>query len=175
MKRILLSLAVCLSVAASASAGHQMVSSKEYKNPAPPPCFQDQELQLDVFGLYGWTNQGDHDDGFGGGLGVNYFFLRNLGIGVDGSVRDADPALWTASASLIVRFPIETGSLCVAPYILGGGGVQTNGTTRGAYHAGAGLEFRCPQGFGVFTEGRYFWAGNDDDQIQARLGFRVVF
>jgi hypothetical protein len=174
MKRILLSFAACLSLAASASAGHEMVSSgKDYKNPVPP-CFQDQELQLDVFGLYGWTAQGNHDDGFGGGLGVNYFFMRNLGVGVDGSVRDADSALWTASVSLIVRFPIEGDSLCLAPYILAGGGVQTNGSIDGEFHAGTGLEFRCPQGFGVFAEGRYYWAGHND-QIQARLGFRVLF
>ncbi len=173
MKKILLSLAACLGLAANGFAGHQMASGKDYKNPAPP-CFQDQELQLDVFGLYGWSTEGSHDDGFGGGLGVNYFFLRNLGIGVDGSVRDADSALWTSSLSLIVRFPIESGNVCIAPYILAGGGIQTNGTTHGEYHAGGGLEFRLPEGFGVFAEGRYFWAGNDE-QVQARLGFRVVF
>lgn len=174
MKKILLSFAACLSLAAGASAGHEVVSSgKEYKNPVPP-CFQDQEFQLDVFGLYGWTTQGDHDDGFGGGLGVNYFFMRNLGVGVDGSLRDADSALWTATASLIVRFPIETGSVCLAPYILGGGGLQVNSSIDGAFHAGGGLEFRSPQGFGVFAEGRYFWAGHND-QVQARLGFRVLF
>jgi hypothetical protein len=175
MKRILLSFAACLSLAASASAGHEMASSggKDYKNPVPP-CFQDQELQLDVFGLYGWTAQGNHDDGFGGGLGMNYFFLRNLGVGVDGSLRDADSALWTASVSLIVRFPIEGDSLCLAPYILAGGGVQTNGSIDGAFHAGGGLEFRCPEGYGMFVEGRYFWAGHND-QIQARVGFRVLF
>lgn len=173
MKRILLSLAACLSLAASASAGHQVASSKEYKNPVPP-CFQDQELQLDVFGLYGWTTQGNHDDGFGGGLGVNYFFTRNIGVGVDGSLRDADSALWTASVSLIARFPIESDSLCLAPYVLVGGGVQTNGSIDGEFHAGGGLEFRLPAGIGLFTEGRYFWAGHND-QVQARVGLRIVF
>jgi hypothetical protein len=175
MKRILLSLAACLSLAASASAGYQMSapSGKDYKNPVPP-CFQEQELQLDVFGLYGWTAQGNHDDGFGGGLGFNCFFMRNLGVGVDASLRDADSALWTASVSLIVRFPIESDALCLAPYIVAGGGLQTNGTIDGEFHAGGGLEFRFPQGFGLFAEGRYFWAGHND-QIQARLGFRVLF
>lgn len=175
MKRILLSFAACLSLAASASAGHEMATSgKDYKNPVPP-CFQDQELQLDVFGLYGWTAQGNHDDGFGGGLGVNYFFLRNLGVGIDGSLRDADPESWTASVSLIVRFPIEGDSLCLAPYLLAGGGLQWGfANPDGEFHAGGGLEFRCPQGFGVFAEGRYYWAGHND-QIQARVGFRVLF
>jgi hypothetical protein len=173
MKKIAFALVASLSLVASSFAGHQMASGKDYKSPPADPCFRDQEFQIDTFGLYGWSVEGSHDDGFGGGVGVNYFFLRNLGVGIDGSLRDASSALWTASASLIVRFPIE-GSVCVAPYILGGGGVQTNGTTHGAFHAGGGLEFRLPAGFGFFGEGRYYWAGNDD-QVQARLGFRVVF
>lgn len=175
MKNTLLSLAAGLSVVAGAQAGQPVVhSGKDYKAPAAAPCFKDHEFQLDVFGLYGWSTQGQHDDGFGGGLGVNYFFTKNLGFGIDGSLRDADSALWTASASLIARFPIENGSTCLAPYILGGGGVQTNGTTAGSFHAGGGLEFRLPAGFGIFAEGRYFWSG-PDDQVQARAGFRIVF
>lgn len=174
MKKIAFSLIACLSLAGSVFAGHQMSGGKDYKGGPSTPCFHDQELQLDVFGLYGWTAKGNHDDGFGGGLGVNYFFTENFGVGVDGSVRDADPALWTASASLIARFPIDLGSTCLAPYVLAGGGLQANGTITGEWHAGGGLEFRVAPNFGVFTEGRYFWAENND-QIQARLGFRVVF
>lgn len=174
MKKIAFSLIACLSIASSAFAGHQMASGKDYKGGPAAPCFGDHELQLDVFGLYGWSMKGEHEDGFGGGVGMNYFFSQNLGVGIDGTARDADSALWTASASLIARFPLDLGGTCIAPYVLGGGGVQTNGTTHSAWHAGGGLEFRVAPGFGVFTEGRYIWAG-DDDQLQARLGFRVVF
>ena len=173
MKKIAFSLIACMSLASGAFAGHQMAGGKDYKGGPATPCFQDQEFQLDVFGLYGWSTEGSHDNGFGGGIGANYFFLRNLGVGVDASVRDASSALWNASASLIVRFPIE-GSTCLAPYILAGGGVQTNGTTHGSFHAGGGLEFRLNPGLGIFGEGRYIWAGNDD-QAQARLGVRIVF
>jgi hypothetical protein len=175
MKKIAFSLLACLALVASASAGHQMASGKDYKGTPPPPCFQDQEFQLDLFGLHGWTTDGPHDDGFGGGLGLNFFFIRNLGIGIDGSVRDADggDVLWTASASLIVRFPIE-GSVCVNPYILAGGGVQGNDQTEGEVHAGGGLEFRVNPGLGIFAEGRYYWA-DDVEQAQARLGLRFAF
>ena len=164
MKKIAFSLIACLSIASSAFAGHQMASGKDYKGAAAVPCFQDQELQLDVFGLYGWTTDGPHDDGFGGGIGISYFFMRNLGVGIDGSIRDADDDnLWTVSANLIVRFPIE-GSVCVAPYALVGGGIQGNDGTEAEVHAGGGLEFRLNPGLGIFTEGRYYW-GEDIEQI----------
>jgi len=176
MNKILLPLVAGITLAVSANAGQPVVTSdKSYKNPAPAAeCFRAHELQLDLFGLHGWTTQGNHDDGFGGGLGVNYFLTKHLGVGVDGSIRDADAEIWNASASLILRFPIENGGRCLAPYILGGGGVQTNSTTAGSFHAGGGLEYRLPAGFGLFAEGRYFWAGAND-QVQARAGFRIVF
>jgi hypothetical protein len=171
MKKIALAAIACLSIGASAFAGHEM---KEYKQPLPEPCFHDQELQLDIFGLYGWGTDGSNDSGAGGGLGVNYFWQRNLGVGIDGYARDGGSTVWGVSASLIVRFPIETGSLCLAPYILGGGGYQENGVSAGSFHAGGGLEFRLTPTLGIFTEGRYIWAG-PEDSAHARLGVRLVF
>ncbi len=179
MKKIALILTACLGIAGGAFAGQPVRDYKTDKNP-PAPCFKDQELQLDVFGLYGWSTQGPTGDGFGGGLGLNYFFLRHFGFGVDGSVRDASDGarrgdvLWTASASLIARCPLELGSICIAPYFLGGGGVQSNDTTNGTGHAGGGLEWRATPKIGIFTEGRYIWAGHED-QVQARFGARIVF
>ena len=180
MKTIVIALAACVSIGGSAVAGHAVRDYKADKNP-PGACFAETELQLDLFGLYGWSTEGSSGDGFGGGIGVNYFFQRYFGIGVDGAVRDAsnhgsrESALWNASASLIGRFPLELGGgLCLAPYILGGGGVQANGTTHGSFHAGGGLEWRATPMLGVFTEGRYIWAGHED-QVQVRLGARIVF
>ena len=176
MKKIAYSIVACLAVAGSALAGHEMKETKEYKQPVEP-CFKDTELQLDLFGSFTNTQGGGYGDGFGGGIGINYFFMRNLGVGIDGNVFEANAnGLWQTSASLIARFPVELGGLCLAPYIFGGGGYQVDGHGAGTFHGGAGLEFRIvPEKFGVYAEGRYTWVGGPDDYAQARVGVRFVF
>jgi hypothetical protein len=170
MKKIAFTLVACLAVAGSALAGKEI---KEYKQPVEP-CFKDTELQLDLFASYTDTEGGGYTDGFGGGIGINYFFTRYLGVGVDTNVFDGGAnGVWNSTGSLIARFPVELGGLCLAPYIFG---VQYDGVTAGTVHAGGGLEFRIvPEKFGIYAEGRYTWAGASDDSAQARLGVRVVF
>jgi len=177
MKKLTYSFLASAALATSAFAGHEAVVSKEYKAPAPEPCFRDTEFQLDIFGSYSGTyNNGDIGDGFGGGVGVNYFFHRNYGIALSGNVYDGTHAgIWNADLDLVVRFPME-GSVCIAPYIMGGGGILTDGTTVGTWNAGAGLEWRATPTFGIFGEGRYIWGANGDtDNAQARVGLRFVF
>src|SRR5207247_1334735 len=102
------------------------------------------------------VKRGDHGDGFGGGLGVNYFFSRYFGIGVSGNLRDGDAnGIWNVDGSLIARYPLELGTVCIAPYILAGGGFEADGSTVGTWHAGGGLEWRATPTFGIFGEGRY--------------------
>jgi hypothetical protein len=92
MKKITLSLLLSLGMIGSTFAGQPMVrSSKEYKQPAPEEtCFNDREFQIDLFGAYldgnGHTHAGPiRESGYGGGIGINYFFSRHIGIGVDGT------------------------------------------------------------------------------------------
>jgi hypothetical protein len=178
MKKIALPLIACLGLASSAFAGHEVKETKEYKAPVEP-CFKDQELQLDVFASWldcrrNVTN--GSKDGFGGGLGVNYFFTRYLGVGADGNISAASNGLWTFSGSLIARLPIETGGICLAPYILGGGGFQTDGVNAGTWHAGGGLEWRATHNLGIYGEGRYTWAGSHDEaNARVSLGVRFIF
>ena len=173
MKKIAIPFFACLALASSAFAGHEMKEYKD-KNPVPEPCFKDQELQLDVFGSWTDANHSNpHHDGWGGGIGVNYFFMRYLGVGVDGNVYDGGPAVWDVSGRIIARYPIE-GSVCWAPYIFAAGGVSTDGTTVGTWGAGGGIEVRVTHHLGIFGEGRYTW-GEDRDAAQARLGVRFVF
>lgn len=178
MKKIALSLFACLAFAGSVLAGHEVSYKDSKKTVIPPePCFKDTELQLDVFASYTANQGGGYSDGFGGGIAVNYFFHRMIGIGVDGNVYDGDVnGVWDTTARLIIRFPIE-GSVCLAPYIFGGGGAQTNGELTGSLHLGGGLEWRATHTFGVFGEGRYTWVegDSDNDAAQARLGIRFVF
>src|SRR6187455_3215500 len=110
MKKLTYSFLASAALAASAFAGHEAVVSKEYKAPLPEPCFQEQEFQLDVFGSYSGTkDNGVIGDGFGGGVGVNYFFTRNLGVSVSGNVYEgtAGHEVWNADLDLVVRFPLD--------------------------------------------------------------------
>jgi hypothetical protein len=86
MKKLTLTLLASLAVAATSFGGHEMVS-KEYKAPLPEPCFRAGEFQLDVFGSYnGAITNEEFGDGFGGGIGINYFFTEMIGIGISGNV-----------------------------------------------------------------------------------------
>jgi hypothetical protein len=179
MKKITFSLLIGALAASSALAGQPMVSSsyKGVTTVAPPPCFKDQEFQVDLFGSF---TQGNRDyiyqDGAGGGVGINYFFIRNLGIGVDGNYHDGDVhGVWSTSASLIYRWPIEGGNTCWAPYLFAGGGYRTDGKAVFTEHAGAGIEWRINPTLAIFGDGRYTWAEHQDDSITTRLGVRFVF
>jgi len=175
MNKIAFPLIACLALASSAFAGQEVKESKDYKTPAEP-CFKDQEIQLDIFGSWTDANHNNpHHDGFGGGLGVNYFFMKYVGLGVDGNVYDGGPAVWDATARVIARYPIEAGSFCIAPYAFVGGGILADSTTVGTWHAGGGLEWRATHTIGIFTEGRYTWGGNDVNATQVRAGVRFVF
>ena len=163
-------------VASAAFAGQPVMDSSK-KGPIPlEPCFQDKELQLDIFASYVWAN-GKYDDGIGGGLGVNYYFSRNIGLGVDAQLTDADndSALWQFTGNILVRFPIENNGTCFAPYLKFGGGYQMDGSGDFIYGGGAGIEFRVTPRLGIFGEGGYYWAESDNNFAQARVGVRLVF
>jgi len=202
MKTIpLIVLAATTIAISSALAGDEVTNNKDYKSPVPPetPCFRDQELQLDIFGSYMNLPHADDQlihhrnpgqDGGGGGVGVNYFFLRFVGLGVDGDINSNRGGVADYTGKLLLRYPIQTGKLCLAPYIFGGGGGESffrddfnydhfrDHKTTGAYMTGGGIEWRATPHWGVFTEGRYTWTGgrnNDGDNAQVRLGLRYAF
>ena len=161
-----------LAVVATSFAGKEM---KDFK-PVVEPCFNAGELQLDVFGSYtDAAHRSSHNDGFGGGLGLNYFFTNHIGIAASGNLYDGDVnGAWNVDGSIVLRLPIE-GSICWAPYIFGGGGIAVNGSLEGTLHAGGGLEWRATHTIGVFGEARYIWAEEDHSGTQIRAGLRFVF
>ena len=180
MKKIAFTIIAGLAVAGSVVAGPASAGKTDKKVVVPvEPCFKDQELQLDVFANYMHFTHASSEhsrNGGGGGLGLNYFFCRYIGIGIDASANSLAHGLFDATGSLIARYPLELGSVCLAPYAFGGGGVQTNGSTLGTGHAGAGVEFRVTPKIGIYGEGRYTWTTeHNEDSSQARLGLRFVF
>jgi hypothetical protein len=173
---LILSAALASQSFAGAPASYSGKSSKAVQPIASPmeDCFAP-GFHFGIFGG-GMFPQKHGDDVAGGGVLGEYFFTRNIGIQGSYGLYAADSEHHQYDASLVLRAPIN--GVCVAPYLLLGGGVGANGSTRGDYHAGAGVEARFGgmNGFGLFTDGTYhFAATNDADFIIARVGVKFRF
>ncbi len=162
------------------------------------------ELQLDLFGAYVFRDDGDSrlfsDDVAGGGVGVNYFFTRGFGLGLEGMVFDTDgDTLGSTAANLFLRKPF--GESGFALYAFAGAGIVFNADHLDEEdferardrldddrepsdaddiifeaHAGLGLEYRFSENFGIFTDGRRTFVDRDDsDYTSGRVGVRIVF
>lgn len=141
------------------------------------------ELSFDMFGSYLAGEQKVENifktnirHGFwGGGVGLNYFFTRNLGIGGNLNIPDDGGGNFIDSfgGDVIARFPIDPSGL--APYIFGGGGRQTDPEWQFYGDAGVGLEYRFNPVTGIFSDARYVWADKTSDGLLIRAGLRFVF
>ncbi len=213
MKKSLVLLTAVLLAAPFARAGQTYIAQTDYKHQerqevAPPTpaedLFRRGEWQFDAFGAYAFTGSenerviGDH--AWGGGIGVNYFFTRYFGLGVEGLLLNTDGNVTGSTAgNLIVRLPIE--SARVALYVYGGGGVVFNGSDLDADdfddaadrvddnnrsrdvedvlfegHIGLGFEYRISPRVGLFSDVRYTWVESDhSDYVLIRTGVRFVF
>jgi hypothetical protein len=132
-------------------------------------------LAVSAYGLFLSPDASAEDDVFGGGLGVEYFF--NQYFGVAGSAQWADPGeslVHNYSADLVLRYPIT--SLCIAPYIFGGGGVHTNSSTKMIARIGGGLDVRLWDANGIFADFTQTIPESEIDQYQIiRLGVKFAF
>jgi opacity protein-like surface antigen len=192
MKTLTTTLLATLLLAATSFAGQEVQYGKDKTIP-PTGCFNDHELQLDVFGTYAVGLGPDHaglysNHAWGGGLGVNYFFTRYIGVSTDGefdqthrnALRGGDEAaVGHANGGLIFRYPIDR--YCIAPYVsLGGGGEFDHGSFA-SFYLGAGLEYRIvPNKVGIFVDERWTYLGDfgthdDQNNFTTRLGVRWVF
>ena len=218
MKTLTLIALGAFAVAGSSFAGPAIkVSSKDFKQPAAEPFFKDTELSLDAFYSYNDGRQRNPQldneqfnvlqpqyfvDGSGGGVGATYFFLRYVGVGLEGNWWNGTrPGITQATednlfakgkdipqdfkkevgsqvtANLTLRYPIEFTSFGLAPYIFGGGGALFSDQSCGFSDAGAGVEFRVTPHMGIFADWRWnFMTGdNRNDVTTTRAGFRFVF
>ena len=152
MKRLLLCL-LGLSLVASAAFAGVGYSGKEIKQVAPPPCpewYADREFNISLWGTYVFTGTNWIDDRYieadhawGGGIDLKYFFMRYIGVGIEGWVVDArqarqdifidfsdgifassihheSNAIGAVLGTLTLRYPISCTRF--APYIFGGAG-----------------------------------------------------
>ena len=135
-------------------------------------------------------------------MGVDYFFARYFGVGVEGNWWNGTrPGISQAThdalldsgkdipssfkkevgsqvtANLILRYPMEFTSFGVAPYVFGGGGALFSDQSCGFSDVGAGVEVRLTSQVGIFTDWRWnFMTGdNRNDVSTTRAGVRFVF
>ncbi len=154
------------------------------------PRYTAQELSLDLFGSY-INGEGQFNElfehnirkgFFGGGVGVNYFFTQNLGLGADFNMsakRNTElPLFDDVVGSLILRLPLGNSGL--APYAIGSGGRTIGGggaPWQWVYGGGVGLEYRWNPTTGIFSDARFFWGdkGTVYNRLLIRAGLRIVF
>src|SRR5664280_2723333 len=148
-----------------------------------PDLYTPNELSFDAFGSYLarerhlgklFDTSIRHTGVWGGGVGANYFFTREIGIGADINIPDNRGSfIDSALGNVIARLPIGNSGL--APYIFGGGGRGIDPRWEWLGDAGVGLEFRFNSLTGIFVDGRYIWADKSSDRLELRAGLRLVF
>ncbi len=173
MKKLTVALvAVAVSVT-GAFAGTSAKTFKETVAPAPECKFRDQELQIDAYTAAAWYSTGRPF--WGGGLGVNYFFTKHIGIGVEQDLGGrGGQAEWVTAGNLFLRYPFCFG---LAPYgLVGGGFAYGTGKGHGFGHVGGGLEYRVTDNIGLFSDARYLYSSeNPKNAVLGRAGVRFAF
>ena len=137
--------------------------------------FNPNELSLDLFGTYADRNRfAAPADNFGGGLGLNYFLTRYIGVSADSYIEEWKLP-YRVNGSLILRLPID--QIAMAPYVFGGGGREFKYLTQWTYHVGGGVEFRMNSHTGIFADGRRVFSDRSGvkDTALVRFGLRLGF
>lgn len=171
----LLTLVMSVALASSAFAGSVSYSGKAGKavQPIAPEVGCDAFESPFAFGVFGGAilPSDDGDDALGGGVVGEYFFCPNFGVQMSYGIYATDKEHHQFDGSFVLRYPIT--SLCIAPYVLAGGGYSTNSEQGGDFHVGGGLEarFTSMNNLGVFADGAYHFSDNGDFTI-VRLGVK---
>jgi len=177
MNKTLTLLAVVLATAATSFAG-VADSKKVVVAPVKTDLFRAGEVQVDAFvaGAAGKFS-GKNYNGVGGGLGVNYFFTRYFGIGVDdtlGGLNHNGSTYDNLQGNLIARLPIESWHL--APYAIAGGGATWGAhNAQGNGNVGVGVEYRFTHTVGLFVDSRYIYGNQGLSETLSRAGVRFAF
>jgi hypothetical protein len=182
-------------VAAIAGMVFSIQAQTDYTTPeraqtSPPPdnvedndLYHGCEFSVDAFGVAA-LRESDFNNGnlakkdlrWGGGLGINFFLTKYIGVGGDAYAianHNGNSFVDTTTGNLIIRVPIaDTG---LAPYIFGGAGYQFEGIDQIVGGPGVGLEFRPVQHFSIFVDARFLFAAKTDNYGLARAGIRLSF
>lgn len=141
-------------------------------------CF-DTGWEFSLFGSGFWPEDTRLDEEIGGGVGLAYYFGHNLGIEGNYRLHSGSQAEQVGQLNLVYRFPLG-GECCstIAPYVFGGPGVVSSGTTEMLWNVGGGLDFRFESWgcVGMFADYSYnFVEQGLPDFSMVRFGFRFPF
>jgi opacity protein-like surface antigen len=148
------------------------------KNPVPVdpscPCFYP-GLQVGAFASGYLPRDEQAEDALGGGVAFTYYFTENIGLEYSYAVHATDSEKHINALDLMYRLPV--GMSCLAPYLMGGGAIFSNGENNWAWRLGAGVEYRLQNLLcsAIFADGTYNWTDGETDAVQVRLGLRVPF
>jgi hypothetical protein len=172
-----------LMLAAGSAWGQDAAASSPGPHYDQGDYYQSCELSVDGFGtasVGSYTidhlsnNRIRQNTELGAGAGVNYFFTRNVGIGVEGySENTTGVFIDNASGNLILRLPL--GHSGFAPYVFGGGGHQFDAAKLWFGQGGVGIEYRFTQHVGLFVDARAVWPNETKYYGLARAGVRLTF
>lgn len=136
--------------------------------------FSTHELKYDLYGVWASHSLESHHggDALGVGFGVDYFFMRYLGVDGETYVDRFD---WPnhVTFNLVGRYPIEKYN--IAPYVFGGFGRQFHDIAQWTTDVGAGVDFRLNRSTGLFLDVRQNFPDVSDDFTMWRLGVRFGF
>lgn len=143
------------------------------------------EFSVDVFG-YLRTRDFDNER-TGVGLGLNYFYTQNWGIGIEGSSGDVGGIfVESARLNLIYRIPINRSAV----YVFAGAGadfcvppipssspssIKEDDGEVFAFCFGTGLEHRFSKHLGMFADVRFEKPEHRSAQALGRVGLRIPF
>jgi len=129
-------------------------------------------ISYDIAGVYTSRNRDGNDKGaWGPGIGVNYDFTPNIGVGVD-TYSDGFRLPYMLNASFIYTFHT---TWMLNPYGFAGFGRQWEHASQWTEHVGAGVEYETKFGPGLFVDGRWVFANETANYGAIRFGVRVRF
>jgi hypothetical protein len=127
------------------------------------------EFSIDLFGAVRTRNF--DNERTAAGVGINYFFHEQFGIGLEGFCGDLNGIFVDDSrVHLIYRFPIRR----TAPYVFAGGGRNFE-LDENAVSLGVGVEHRFNPRWGIFSDVRIDKIIDHHAAALGRAGIRFSF
>lgn len=176
MNKHLTTIVAVIATASAALAGSSTFDAKKTVIPVEQHCkFRDMEIQVDTFGTGGFYRGGN--PGWGGGIGLNVFAFRYVGLGAEQMVvGNGNGTEWGTIGNLFLRYPVC--KLDLAPCAMAGiGKLYGAGDSVGVGHVGGGIEYRLTDNVGLFADGRWLYSPQLENGggVLARTGLRWAF
>jgi hypothetical protein len=172
--RYLLAIAAAAMLSASTSQAATWKERVTYQREGVD-VFPANQLSLDAFGTYADRDRvGNTMNRLGGGLGLDYFFTRYIGIGADTYIEEWKWP-YRVNGDAILRLPLQERWAGIAPYALGGGGREFKDIPQYSWHVGGGMEFKFNPHTGIFADARRVFPDKTPDYTLVRAGLRIGF